>query len=192
MLLLFVASSASAQFKQGNFEMMLLGTVGSFSEKNTYASKISPTLNYESDASHTYMYMSFLPAWYVINGLALELELGLRAMEEVKPTQSVILNAAYTHQLQRSSLALFARAGYGVANGTSIPVFLDLMAGRTEGFDVSIINLGAGMKIRAGGSGLIRAEINYRIQNLTHETDLSKSEYTYGTISLLLGVGVIL
>ncbi|MFZ1731058.1 MAG: hypothetical protein WBQ23_07090 [Bacteroidota bacterium] len=191
-LLLCFAASASAQFKQGNVELMLLGTAGSFSDKSTYTSKISPTLNYESDESHTYLYVSIMPSWYFIDRLAAELELGLRAMEEVRPTQSVILHVAYTQPLARSPLALFARAGYGVANGYSIPVFLELMSDRTDGFDVSIINLGAGLKIRAGGSALIRGEINYRIQSLTQETDFSKSEQTYGTLSLLLGVGVLL
>ncbi|MBE0643081.1 MAG: hypothetical protein IH600_03290 [Bacteroidetes bacterium] len=190
-LMLVLTAGASAQFKKGNFELMLSGTAGSFSENFKYTSKTSELFNDESDESHTYAYLSFMPSWYIIDGLSAEVELGLRAMEGSEPTQAVILNASYTHALRKSPVAFFARAGYGISNGYSVPIFYELV-GRTDGFDINIINLGAGLKIRTGGSGLIRAEINYRIQSYTTETALATYDHTYGALSLMLGVGVML
>jgi len=190
-LMLIITAGADAQFRQGDFEFMLSGTVGSLSENFKYTSKVNPQFSDESDDSHSYAYFSLLPSWYIIDGLAAELELGLRASEGSKPVQAVVLNASYTHPLRRSAVALFARAGYGVSNGYTIPLYADLVP-RTDDFDVNIINLGAGVKIRPGGSGLIRAEINYRIQSYERDTELSTYEYSFGALSVLLGVGIIL
>jgi hypothetical protein len=191
-MIVLLTSAASAQFRQGDFEMMLLGTAGSFTEKVEYTSKINPALNGSSDESNTYAYIAIAPAYYFIDGLAAELELGLRAMEGGRPAQSAILNLAFTHQLRGSAVALFARAGYGMANSYSIPVFLDLGSGRSDEFDISIINLGAGAKFMVGRSAFIRTELNYRIQNYSYDTDFSESDYTYNTIAVLLGVGLVL
>lgn len=191
-MIVLLTSAASAQFRQGDFEMMLLGTAGSFTEKVEYTSKTNPSLNMESDDSHTYGYLAIAPAYYFIDGLAAELELGVRAMEGGRPAQSAILNLAFTHQLRGSAVALFARAGYGMGNSWSIPVFLDLGSGRSDEFDISIINLGAGAKFMVGRSAFIRTELNYRIQNYSHDTDFSESDYTYNTIAVLLGVGLVL
>jgi hypothetical protein len=187
-----LTSAASAQFKQGDFELMLLGTAGSFTEKVEYTSKINPTLSGESDESHTYGYIAIAPAYYFIDGLAAELELGIRATDDARPRHSAILNLAFTHHLRGSAIALFARAGYGMANSYSIPVFMDISSGRTDGFDISIINLGAGAKFMFTRSAFIRTELNYRIQSYTLDTDFSESDFTYNTIALLFGVGLVL
>ncbi len=186
------AATASAQFKQGDLELTMLGTAGSTTEKITYSSKSSPLLDFESDDSHTYGYLSLAPAYYFIDGLAGELELGLRAMEGVRPMQSIIINLAYTHQLPRSSVALFARAGYGMSNSYGIPVFLELYGGRSDEFDISIINLGAGAKFLVGRTAFIRTELNYRIQSMDDETDFSTTERTLSSIALFLGVGIVI
>lgn len=190
--IMLFAATASAQFQQGDLEMMLLGTAGSMSGKITYTSKANPQLNFENDDSHTYGYLSFTPAYYFIDGLAGELEIGIRAMEGMRPSQAVILNLAYTHQLSRSAVALFARAGYGMSNSYAVPVFLDLYGGRSDEFDVSIINLGAGAKFLVGRTALIRTELNYRIQSMEEDTEFSTSERTLGTVALMIGVGIIL
>lgn len=190
-LIVLLASAASAQFKKGDFEMMLLGTVGSHTEKTKITYEGSSSLESEYDESHSYAYVSFLPAFYVIDGLAAELELGLRASEGDRPTQTAILHLAYTHPLPRSSVALFARAGYGMSNGFSVPVFYEQVRWSKD-FDISIINLGAGAKFMLGRTALLRAEINYRMQSYTEEEGMMKGEWTRNTIALLMGVGVVL
>ena len=189
-LILLLASVASAQFKQGDFEMTLLGTVGSINETREYTSNDVEIDDY--DESHSYGYVSFMPAYYLIDGLAAELEIGIRAMEGIRPMQAVILNLGYTHKLPGSALALFGRVGYGLSNATSIPVFLDMYDGRSDDFDVSIINLGAGAKILVSRSAFIRAELNYRIQSYERGSDLLTIDYAYSSMALQFGVGLVL
>lgn len=190
-LVVLLASAASAQFKKGDFEMMLLGTVGSHTEttKVTYTGTSGFTV--EDDDTHSYAYFSLSPAYYFIDRLAAELELGVRASEGDKPAQTAILHLAYTHPLPRSSVALFARAGYGVSNGYTVPIFYEQVRS-TQDFDISIINLGAGAKFMLGRTALLRAEINYRIQSWSEEDGNFKGEWTRNTLALLLGVGVVL
>lgn len=190
-LVLLLASVASAQFRQGDFEMTLLGTVGSMNETREYTSN-DLELDDDYDESHSYGYVSFMPAYYLIDGLAAELEIGIRAMEGISPMQAVILNLGYTHKLPGSALALFGRVGYGLSNSWSIPVFLEQYGGRSDDFDVSIINVGAGAKILVSRSAFIRAELNYRIQSYERGSDLLTIDYTYSSMALLFGVGLVL
>lgn len=190
-LVVLLASAASAQFKKGDLEMMLLGTVGSRTESTKYTINGPPKVESESDESSSYAYVSFLPAYYFVDGLAAELELGLRASEGARPTQTVILHLAYTQPLARSPIALFARAGYGMSNGFSTPVFFEQVHA-TNDFDISIINLGAGAKFMLGRKALLRAEINYRMQSYTSDSALSTWELSRNTLALLFGLGVVL
>lgn len=191
-LVLLIASVASAQFKQGDFEMSLLGTVGSMNEKREYSSSTGFEFDDDYDESHSYGYVSFMPAYYLIDGLAAELEIGIRAMEGVRPMQAVILNLGYTHKLPGSALALFGRVGYGLSNSWSIPVFLEQYGGASDKFDVNIINVGAGAKILVSRSAFIRAELNYRIQSYERDSGVLTTDYSYNTMALLFGVGLVL
>lgn len=190
-LLLCFAGTASAQYEKGDFEMMLLGTAGSMTETNKVTINSPVAYEISSDETNSYAYLSLTPAYYIIDKLAAELELGLRAMEGGKPTQTFIFHLAYTQPLVGSSLALFARAGYGLSNGYSVPIFYEQVRSSND-FDIGIVNLGAGAKIMAGRHALIRAEINYRMQSASEDSAFGTSEWTRSTIAILLGVGIIL
>jgi hypothetical protein len=64
----------------------------------------------------------------------------------------------------------FVLAGYGKANG--IPMF-QILDRLTEGFDVSVFNIGGGMKLFVVPRIAFRAE--YRFQRFGYETDTEKT-----------------
>lgn len=179
-----------SQFLPGRVELQLFGTVGSVSESSTYVTSSGEEETYD-DESMSYAYIALTPGYYVARGVSIELELGLRAAEGVRPAQLALANLSYSHSFPTSPIALFARAGGGLSNGVSIPNFLDLMY-RSDGFDVTVLQAGAGIKIRTGRSGIIRVEVNYRNQRYDRDMLFGTSERSTSTIALLLGVGVLL
>jgi len=83
------------------------------------------------------------------------------------------------------------RGGYGVANGLAVPVY-DNISRLTDGFDVGVVSLGAGLKIRPAGRGLIRIEANYRLQMYETKGESYTMDHSIGSLALLLGVGFVL
>lgn len=193
-VLLLVAASARAQFSKGTIEMSLMGTAGQLNEtvKWEYGFDGS-TMSDEDTDTRKYAYVAFTPGYYLIDHLSLELELGLRAMEGASPVHSGVANLSYTYPIRRSWLAPYLRAGAGLANAISIPGFVDLVPTmRLDGYDVTILQAGAGVKLRTGPSGIVRIEVNYRHQSYSWEGLVSKSDHSLGTIALLVGVGVLI
>ena len=187
----FMTVPLRAQFLPGQVEMQLFGTLGSYSESSTYTA-ITGEEETHDDESISYAYLALSSGYYVARGVSIEMELGVRAAEGGPPAQSILANVSYSHAFPTSPVALFVRAGGGIANGVSIPNFLDLLY-KTGGFDVTVLQAGAGIKIRTGRSGIIRVEVNYR--NQKYDPDLwysSSSERSISTLALLLGVGVLL
>ncbi|MCB2205235.1 hypothetical protein KQI65_10840 [bacterium] len=187
--LLAFATTAQAQFLPGQFEIMLNGTVGSVSESTSYPSPSGAEVN--ADDSHSYAYIALTPGYYLFRGVSVELELGLRAIEGGPPAQSVLGNLSYTHAFRTSPVALFARAGGGLSNGISLPTFVDHIR-YTEGFDVSVLQAGAGIKIRTGRTGIIRVELLYRHQQYELDYFLTTVDHNINTIALMFGVGLLL
>ncbi len=189
-LLLFV-SSMHAQYRKGDGELMLLGTAGSMSSTTKYTWDDPGIPGGESSSSRLYLFLAMTSAYYFINGLAAELELGLRAQKGSVPTQSAILHLAYTRRYGRSIVAWFVRGGYGVSNGSSVPIY-DELNRWSDGFDVGIVSVGAGLKIQPAGRALIRLEANYRMQMYTQELEFATIEYNTDFIALLVGIGLVL
>ncbi|MCZ7557703.1 MAG: hypothetical protein M5R41_14995 [Bacteroidia bacterium] len=187
----FFSTLGHAQYRQGDGELILLGTVGSVTTTTelTFADPSVPGST--SSSERLYLYVAATPAYYLINGLSAELELGLRTLKGVRPAQSAVLHLSYTQSRRRSIVAWFLRGGYGVANGLAVPVY-DNISRLTDGFDVGIISLGAGLKIRPAGRGLIRIEANYRIQMYETGDALYTMDHTVSSLALLLGVGFVL
>ena len=192
--LLLVAVSARAQFSKGTIEMSLMGTAGQLNETLKWEySYDGSTMSDEVSETRKYAYVAFTPGYYLVDRLSLELELGLRAMEGASPAHSGVANLSYTYPIRRSWLAPYLRAGAGLANALSVPGFMDLVSMRlVDGNDVTILQAGAGVKLRTGPSGLVRIEVNYRHQRYSWEGEVSKPDHSLGTIALLVGVGVLI
>lgn len=189
--LLLLASTTNAQYRQGDGEIMLLGTVGSVTSTSELTFADPSIAGSTSSSERLYMYLAATPAYYLVNGLSAELELGVRALKGARPAQSAVLHLSYTQSRRRSIVAWFLRGGYGLANGLAVPVY-DNISRLTDGFDVGIVSLGAGLKIRPGGRGLIRVEANYRIQMYETGNEFYTMDHTVSSLALLLGVGFVL
>ena len=188
---LLLASMAQAQYRQGDAEFMLLGTAGSVTSSSELKFRDPAIPGSTSSSERLYMYVATTPSYYFIDGLSAELELGVRALKGERPAQSAILHLSYTQSRRRSIVAWFLRGGYGVANGLAVPVYENISR-LTEGFDVGVVSLGAGLKLRPGGRGLIRMEVNYRMQMYETLGESYTMDHTISSIALLLGVGVVL
>ncbi len=189
--MLLIAATTQAQYKRGDGELMLLGTVGSVTSTTELTFTDPSVAGSESSSERLYMYLAATPAYYLINGLSAELELGVRALKGVRPAQSAVLHLSYTQSRRRSIVAWFVRGGYGVANGLAVPVY-DNISRLTDGFDVGVVSLGAGLKIRPAGRGLIRIEANYRLQMYETKGESYTMDHSIGSLALLLGVGFVL
>lgn len=199
-VILFLCTSlATAQFKQGDWELGLVGSLGSLSVTNSYNYN-SQYYNYSSSnsvsKSYTYAVISVSPAYFIANGFSIEPEFGLFALEEQSPGEYIVGNLSYTYLLPDSKIAIFAHAGYGVSN-CILFTYNDIPYNRaSQNLDVKLINMGAGLKFLVTSSVILKSEINYLIQN--YERDFSDSYSSSQTkidmnhISLLFGFAFLL
>ena len=195
-VLFALAVPANAQFKKGDFELTLLGDLGSVSWESTLSYSFFEGRTSTDDGTTKYAYLALTPGYYIIDGLSVELELGLMAIEKMKPAQHVIGNVSYTHTFDESIFAPFARIGYGVSNSIYLPM-LRIPGRESDKLDIGILNMGLGLKIRLGDVAVFRSEINYKKQAFVREDEYPENEHrkeeiSYNTYSLLLGFGVIL
>ncbi|MFZ1731059.1 MAG: hypothetical protein WBQ23_07095 [Bacteroidota bacterium] len=193
-LLLCVGGSASAQFKKGDVEMMLLGTAGWYGETFTVTDRWHPDPPRTTEYSRKFAMLSLTPAWYFLDGFALELEFGWHTSEHAKPAYAIIPNIAFTHRLSDLPLAAFARAGYGAAMGYVMPGMAQsfLLLRTSDKFDHTLINAGIGIKYLAGGSGIVRLEVNFRREIADYDSTFDHIDATEDQLALLLGVGILL
>mgnify|MGYP000041244968 CR=1 FL=1 len=191
---LLIATTARAQFSKGTIEMSMLATAGSLDETVKWEySYEGMNMSDEDSETRKYAYVAFTPGYYLLDHLSLELELGMRAIEGARPVHSGVANLSYTYPIRRSWVAPYLRAGAGLANALSVPGFMDLASvTRLNDYDVTILQAGAGVKLRTGPSGIVRIEVNYRHQSYSWEGEVSKSDHSLGTIALLVGVGVLI
>lgn len=193
-------SISKAQFKQGDWELGFIGSFGSLEitqkYSNSYYGTHFSTYNGNHSESRSYAIVSITPAFYIVDGLSIEPELGLVALEKVSPAQFIIGNLSYTYQLPNSNFALFGRAGYGISNSILF-TYNDIPFNRlTTDMDIKLINLGAGFKYLVSSSVILKTEINYLIQkyenNYTSDYSSTTNKYEYDHISLLFGFSVLL
>jgi hypothetical protein len=186
-----------AQFKKGDWELGMCGSFGSLSVTNSYSYNFS---NYSSSNSnskrYSYAIIAISPAYYIADGISIEPELGLFAIEDQSPGEYIIGNLSYTYLLPDSKTAIFAHAGYGISN-CILFTYNDIPYNRaSQELDVKLVNLGAGVKFLVTPSVILKSEVNYLIQN--YERDFSDSYSSSQTkmdinhISLLFGFAILL
>jgi len=186
----FVPNS-NAQFKTGDFEFSFSGSFSSMTVKNSTSSPYYSTSTH-SESRNT-MDISFSPGYYIYDGVSIEAEFGLVAVEKIKPSQYILLNLGYTYLLPESKLALFAHGGYGFANSVEIPYLNNALALSSNKFNVKIINLGAGIKYLVTSNVIIHTEVNYRIHDWTDEYGgYYSTDNTISNVGLILGFSILL
>ncbi len=166
---LLVAASVCAQTQSGTWELSLSGSLGSLSSE----SEASGYVHSSSSTSETFVSRALRPGFYVVNGLALEPEMYWTAIEKSEPAFSLTANLAYNFLIPESRFLPFLLAGYGLGN--AIPVFQRVLGRSSDGFDITVLNAGTGVKIFATNQIALRVE--YRYQHFSYERNLSSGRY---------------
>ncbi len=184
-----------AQFEKGHVELTLMGTAG-YEKEKTSSNSNSESIGYVS--------INTCAGYYFIDGLSIEPQLGLLAIENMSPAESVLLNLSYTGRITNSNIALFLRGGYGVANALSTPILNNLPIGPRDKWDVHILNIGAGIKFIIKENITFRCEVNYRTESYPYTTynyvylgnsygyNPETIDYTLSYYGILFGFSVIL
>ncbi len=169
---------------RGMHEVSLSGQGGQLSshEERTWDNGTLVSTQTSNDRT-TFLTLALRYGWFVHKGLEFEPELHWFVQENVEPATSIHANAVYNLDLARKSgpprALLFVLAGYGVGN--AVPTVHSYFARRSDSFDVSVLNLGAGLK--AFVSERIALRVEYRHQRYSHETEYASSgsrlEYKY-------------
>jgi hypothetical protein len=187
-----------AQFKARDVEMSVMGGVGSYTSSYSYTNTFMANTN---STSRNYMVFSLSPAYYIIDGLSLEPEYNLNAVEGSQPSHSILLNISYTYFVEGTKVAPFVHVGYGISNSQGIPFLPNVMFRVSDKLDVTILNAGGGLKILVGSGAALRFEVNYRSYRWdeeysynfyysTYTTSTTKEEYAYSHIGMLVGVSL--
>ena len=166
--MLFGGSVAFCQVEKGSWEMSLAATFGS----------VSTSRDGDEGESTSLLSVAFRPGYYVIDGLSIEPELFWTAIESERPMFSLAANASYTFRPSDANVSPFLLAGYGIGNG--IPTFQRLMFRASDEMDVSVLNLGGGVKYFLSKDIGLRAE--YRYQRFHQEEGSSETTANWHTI----------
>ena len=153
-----------------------------------------------NSTSRNYMVLSVSPAYYIIDGLSIEPEYNLNAVEGSQPSHSILLNLSYTYFVEGTKIAPFVHAGYGISNSQGIPSLPNVMVRVSDKMDVTILNAGGGLKILVGSGAALRFEVNYRSYRWDEEysnniyyptyTSTTKEKYTNSHIGMLVGISL--
>ncbi len=197
-LLVLFSSNEFAQYKKGQWEWGLGGSLGTA----TQSSKSSGTSGtYENSNDQDFLDLSLMPGYFLADGFSIEPEIGFFSVKSVKPSYNLIANFSYTSLFMNSPNAFFIKAGYGLGNAYSFPMVDNLLIQATNEFDVVIINFSAGVKLSLGEKVNLRFEVNYRIQSWEKEYSYSyppyysindKHEYSWKTLRLKVGLGLLI
>jgi len=152
------------------WEMSLSGDMNSISSSNQYIS------------------LAFRPGFYPIpgEGLSIEPEVFYGRADGIDAV-NVSGNLSYSLEMGYWPAAPFALVGFGLGDG--IPFYQPMTRVTNGSTDVSLLNIGCGVKIMAlGGRGLLRIE--YRYQGFS-EKFTGFTAHVYGR-RLLLGFAILL
>lgn len=169
------AAPSHGQPKAGTFELGMSVDMG-FS-KDSYEASGSFSSSSDSE-SEGFLALSVRPGYYVAAGLSIEPEFLWTAMEGQQPGFSLAGNLSYTFPIENSPVLPFVLAGYG--RGNTIPALGIAMLAQTDGWDVSLLNAGAGIKVFASSAVAVRME--YRYRRYSTEESYGIGSYT-GTVT---------
>jgi len=186
---------SSAQFDKGKVEISLIGNAG-YQKAST-----SPSSSSEATG---YVFLNSCVGYYLSDGISIEPQFGMIAVEKFRPAQSVLFNLSYTGRLQNSKIALFIRGGYGIANSPSSPIIMFTPIDSHGKWDVTVLNFGSGIKFLVTDDIALRCEAYYRSESYkqdtfnyfytgtTYTTQTITVDRTLSSYGLLFGFSVVL
>jgi len=194
LLLCFIVagSIADAQFLKGTTELGLGGSLGSYTTKSTSSGLYG---NYSNSETKNYAILNLSVGYYVADGLSIEPEISLMAMQGLEPSDLFLVNVSYTMPNPSSKFSPFILVGYGVSNSMQFPG-LSILGRVSDKLDVGVLNVGAGIKYLVSEDIALKMELNYRKESFTQTISYfgssSSSDNTFATTGLLFGFSVLL
>jgi hypothetical protein len=189
---LAVAIPAVSQTERGNWELSLAGNAGSVSLSYE---RTGTGTNYSSDGeAQSYFGLDVRVGVYIAEGLSIEPEIYLLAVEKVQPAFNIGGNASYTFSIPESPVKPFLIAGYGIGNG--IPMMQRLMRRSSGDFEIPVLRAGGGVKVFL--SRQIALKVEYRYERFFHEetssyySSSSTMNTTWNYHNILFGLSVFL
>jgi hypothetical protein len=153
--------------------------------------------NSTSSESNNYAFISVTPGYYLIDRLSIEPEIGLLSEQHYSPSQYLLLNLSYTYMIPDSKEALYARAGYGIANSVQLPIMSSAIANMSDKLNIGIFNVGVDAKFLLTQSVALRTELNCRSHKWSNSSDFDigssyTSDMSMSNVGLLLGFSILL
>jgi opacity protein-like surface antigen len=165
-------SSLFSQTKKGAWELSMSGNFGSVSSKTESEGSFGRQ-EFESEAQG-YLSLIARPGFYFTDGLVLEPEVLWTALEGTEPSLSLSGNLAYNFNIPQSRVTPFVLIGYGTGN--AIPFFQRLLFRSSSDLDISLLNLGAGVKFFLSEHAALRTE--YRFQRFSQEETFGSGSFS--------------
>jgi hypothetical protein len=187
-----ISSQSQSQIRQGTWEFSFSATAGEVSGSSEYSSSFgTSTFKMESQK-----YVSFVlrPGFIIVEGLELEPEFYLTAVEGSPAAIAFSGNLAYNISIPESRVTPFLLVGYGVGNG--IPVLGRLLTRSSADLDITVLNAGAGVKVFIVDHVAFRVE--YRHQRFSYEDTVGSAPFFFTTKfsqnfnNILFGLSVFL
>ncbi len=183
-VLLFAYSNGKAQFKTGDVELSFFGSMGSYTYNYS-------NYGYSQSSTTKYLSVNASAGYYIMDGLSIEPQVGLEAVEKSDPSQSIVLNLSYTYLIPDSRIGAFAIAGYGLGNSAYYPMY-NMFIRTSNKFNVDILNLGAGAKFLISRSVIIRTELNYLSNHWSEQFFSSSSDQSESNMGIPSGISILL
>ncbi len=164
-------ASLYAQTKQGAWELSLSGNIGSVSTSTKSEGSFG---RFESKGeAQGFLALTARPGFYIIDGLVLEPEILWTAVEGTEPSLSLSGNLAYNFTVPKSRVTPFVLIGYGTGN--AVPFLQRLLFRSSDELNISLLNLGAGVKIFVTERVALRTE--YRFQRFSREETFGSGSF---------------
>jgi len=185
---LFLYSTINAQFRKDNFEVGISTSLGSLSANNS-----NPWLaNY---STYYFTFLSGFAGYYLFDGLSIEPEFGIFAVENNKPSQFIIGNLSYTKMRKDSPFAFFGKVGFGLSNSVILTYAARPVVSNPDNFDTKIVSVGMGVKYLLDYQIALRGEFNYKFQSRSIVVgtagDRVSSDAKYETFSFVIGAAFL-
>lgn len=183
---------AMSQTQPGSWELSVGANLGSYSTstENTSGGRTSTS---ESEG-RGFLSLDFRVGVYPVEGLSVEPEIYILAVEKGLPTFNLGGNLGYTFTIPNSPVRPFVIAGYGIGNG--IPQMQRLFGRMSENLDIPVLRVGGGLKVFLSKQVALKAE--YRYERYSYESTSTSFNITntYASVwnyhNLLFGFSVFL
>jgi opacity protein-like surface antigen len=165
---------AGAQTQRGSWELAAACNLGSMSTSHEYSA--GGETHSESGDAIGYFALDLRTGVYVVDGLSIEPEVYMLAVEKDPPAFNLGANLAYAFDIPESMVKPFVTIGYGIGNAA--PMMQRLLGRASDKMDIPVLRVGGGLKVFV--STCVALTTEYRYERYTQErTSSYYGSYSY-------------